>query len=82
MAALAFPAEFNSGILKHTARSRRGGSMRSRQSFRSAGDEQATEDALGKLALPALDPGDLVGELRDQEARALVRAMPQEKRDR
>jgi hypothetical protein len=56
--------------------------MRSRQSFRSAGDEQATEDALGKLALPALDPGDLVGELRDQEARALVRAMPQEKRDR
>jgi hypothetical protein len=40
------------------------------------------EVALGKLALPELEPGDLVGELRDQEARALVRAMPQKKRDR
>jgi hypothetical protein len=41
-----------------------------------------TEKELAKLALPALDLGDLVAELRDQEARALVRGMPQERRDR
>jgi len=39
---------------------------------------QAEMDA---LALPTLDKGDIVSEMREAEMRAIVRAMPQEQRD-
>ncbi|GAA0030224.1 hypothetical protein [Bradyrhizobium ottawaense] len=43
--------------------------------------EQAHAE-LKALALPAIEKGDVVSEMREAEMRAIVRALPQEKRDR
>ena len=39
---------------------------------------RGVDGAMNKLALPSLDKGDIVAEMREAEARAIVRSMPQQ----
>lgn len=53
---------------------------RSRAELRRLGEAARAE--LKALALPAIERGDIVAEMREAEMRAIVRTMPQEQRDR